>query len=79
MVKFTRVEGPVVRVEGRLDGQAVPQLDDLCRGSRGTADLTGLSSVDRAGAAALRRLRAEGWRLAGASLYLTSLLEEVQA
>ncbi len=81
MIKLTRVEvpHPVIRVEGRLDGQSVPELHAMASAGAGAVDLTGLVSVDRAGAEALARLRRAGWRITGASLYVESLLEEAQA
>ncbi len=73
------VEGTtrVVRIEGRLEKEFVPDLWAESRGADKTLrlDLSGLQSADRAGIRALRSLRAEGAVLAGASPYVRELLD----
>jgi hypothetical protein len=68
-----------IRVEGRLDAAGIAslrsRLDSLPPGA--TLDLSGLTSIDREGAAFLIRLREAGVALRGGSLYITRLLEEV--
>ncbi len=86
MIKLTKEQphgaDAIVRVEGRLDSEAVRELDAFVEGEDSpggiTLDLSGLASVDQGGRAALLRLRASGHRIVGASLYIHRLLEESQ-
>jgi len=67
----------VIRVDGRLSGEGVLELDGVCRkaGRPLELDLTHLSTVDDAGVATLRRLAGDGVLLAHASPYVRLLLE----
>jgi ABC-type transporter Mla MlaB component len=72
-----------VRLDGRLDAQAVPHLREAIATPGGDPahvriDLEGLASLDSAGRAALIELREAGHRLVGASLYIRHLLEETR-
>lgn len=83
MFRLTR-EGPgheVLRIDGGLEADAVEDLRRLLaeeRGAARTLDLDGLTSLDGAGRSLLLRLRAEGYRLRGGSLYVRQVLEEAQ-
>ncbi len=70
----------ILRVDGRLDAGAVPELHalvEMCRASaRITLSLAGLTSVDQAGKACLIDLRQTGCRLVRGSLYINRLLQE---
>lgn len=72
----------VIQVEGRLDSETVQELERLVTGlnrsAQITLDLSGLTSLDQEGRGALLRLRNEGRRVLGASLYVDRLLEEAQ-
>src|SRR5262249_23192796 len=59
----------VIRVDGRLSGEGVLELDGVCRKARRPLelDLTHLSTVDDPGVATLRRLPRRGVLLAPAS------------
>jgi hypothetical protein len=67
----------VVRIHGRLAGTAVHELERVCREATLPLllDVTNLMSADDEGIAALRRLRCDGVQLAGASPYLSLLLD----
>jgi anti-anti-sigma regulatory factor len=70
----------VIRIEGRLDVESVTELCAIVRQSEGQAvclEISGLDSIDRAGGRCLARLRDSGCRVAGGSLYIRRLLEEV--
>ena len=83
MIKLTThlpVGGPAeVKIEGRLDAGSIQSLQNLLDSSppNTTLNLSGLTSVDRAGGAFLVRQRESGVTLRGGSLYITQLLEEV--
>ena len=67
----------IVRVEGRLAAEFVAELlaesqTDL---PRLRLDLSGLQSADREGLRTLRKLRADGAVLEGASPYILELLD----
>ena len=68
--------GTVVRIEGRLDAAAVPDLLAACRavGSPLRLDLSGLMSADAVGAQALRRLTEAGAELTDMSPYIRQLV-----
>lgn len=72
-----------IRVEGRLGRDDVAELQALVgsenQGAGTTIELSGLTSADPDGRAALARLKQAGCRLVGASLYLHKLLEEVES
>lgn len=85
IVKVTATEpgpdGVVIRVEGRLGGEAAGELRRTCDAtgrepSAVTLDLTGLVQVDESGRRALAELRRRGCRIVGASMYIAYLLEE---
>jgi anti-anti-sigma regulatory factor len=69
----------VVRLEGRLDSETVPELRAFLReageGSL-TLELSGLASIDHDGLAALVSLRNAGYALQGGTLYVNRLLKE---
>lgn len=68
----------VVKVDGRLDAEGVPELEKVTR-DKTTAlylDLSGLRLADAEGIAALLRLQGAGAVIQGASPYLKLLLEE---
>lgn len=87
MIKVTVVAepaGPFVRVEGAVDHVSAPELlramEQFQRtGATGRIDLSGVTSVDGVAAALLRTLRADGWVLTNASLYIAMLLQESQS
>ena len=70
--------GTVVRIEGRLDAPAVPDLLAACRavGSPLRLDLSGLMSADAGGAEALRRLAEAEAELTDMSPYIRQLVLE---
>jgi hypothetical protein len=67
-----------IRVEGRLTGEAIGELERLIGGDlRSTClDLDDLRAVDAAALAALRRMRTAGLEMRGASPHLTWQIEE---
>jgi len=68
----------VVKVDGRLDAEGVPELDRVTH-DEGTAlclDLSGLRLADAEGIAALLRLQKAGAVIQGASPYFKLLLQE---
>ena len=73
-------QGPPVALalDGRLTGDEVAELrraiDEI--GGEVLLDLAGLQFADRPGVSALRELKAQGVRIAGASPYITLLLGE---
>ena len=66
-----------IRVEGRLDAGAVPDLQKEVKLASGTLrlDLTGLISADAEGVKELQALSAKGAELQGASVYIRQLLD----
>jgi len=70
-------------LEGEISGRWVPELRRECArvldGSGGglVLDLAGVSSIDVAGLALIRELRARRVRVRGCSLYVAALLEGV--
>lgn len=66
----------VVSIQGRLAGDAVPELERVCRDTSGTLilDMTYLMSVDDLGVATLKRLRTDGADFVGMSPYVALLL-----
>jgi anti-anti-sigma regulatory factor len=76
-------EGPpgTIKLDGRLTGADVPELNLACQQIKGQLilDLSDLRSLDRQGASALRELRAKGAELTGLSPYARLLVEPGQA
>jgi len=68
----------VVKVDGRLDAEGVPELEKVTRDKNAALylDLSGLRLADAEGIAALLRLQEAGAVIQGASPYLKLLLEE---
>ena len=68
-----------VRIEGRLEGEVLAELDRVCRAVPGdlVLDLSALLSADERGLAALRALAAGGARMIGASPYIQLLLTDM--
>ena len=66
----------VVRIQGRLAGGAVTELERVCRSTPGplVLDLTHLMSADDRGIEALKGLVADGAQCTGTSRYLELLL-----
>ncbi len=66
-----------IRVEGRLDAEAVPDLQREVKraGAPLRLDLSGLISADAEGIKELRALSAKGAELRGASAYIRQLLD----
>ena len=69
--------GHIVRIDGRLDGEGVVELDRVLASLSGPSrlELPGLRSADEPGLDALRALQARGIPFAGLSRYLGLLLE----
>jgi hypothetical protein len=68
-------EGPLLRLEGRLSGPWVDELNRACqRDGPLRLDLRGLQSVDLAGRQLLRRLARDGTGLLHPSGYVAALL-----
>jgi anti-anti-sigma regulatory factor len=88
MVKVSEQPGergdpPVLRVEGRLVGAWVPELqrvaeERLTAGAAMALDLTGLEFADGAGAALLRALRDRGVSLVGPSPFVALLVDRAR-
>ena len=74
-------EANTVRIDGRLEGEAVTELDRVCREVSGglVLDLSALLSADEIGLAALRALLAGGATVTGASPYIQLLLKGASA
>jgi len=68
----------IIKVDGRLDAEGVPELDKVTRDGSATLclDLSGLRLADAEGVAALLRLQKAGAVIQGASPYFKLLLEE---
>ncbi len=66
-----------IRVEGRLDLEAVPDLQREVKraGAPVRLDLSGLMSADAEGIKELQALSAKGAELRGASAYIRQLLD----
>jgi anti-anti-sigma regulatory factor len=64
----------ILRLEGRLRADEVPVLESSAETGVRVLDLTGLTSADEEGLAALRRLRDRGLEIRNASHYLAMLL-----
>lgn len=69
-------EETTIRVEGRLEGNGLSELQHLIRLANGTValDLSGLLSVDAVGAQELRELSKRGVELRSPSAYIRQLL-----
>jgi hypothetical protein len=67
-------EGRTVRLEGRLRGEEVRELEWSVEAGVRALDLRDLSSADCEGLAALRRLRDRGIEIRNASHHLAMLL-----
>ena len=70
-------ECTLVRVEGRLEGSGVGDLEGVCLGAKGPLrlELSALLRVDDVGLGLLRSLIASGATVSGASPYVSFLLE----
>ncbi len=66
----------VLHVAGRLAGDAITQLTDVCEPMEGhfVLDLSKLMFADDAGAAAIRTLREKGADIRGASSFIKLLI-----
>lgn len=66
----------VIRVDGRLAGDGVLQLEQACQAARRPVvlDLTHLATADDTGVVTLRRLAGDGAHLLGLTPYITLLL-----
>jgi hypothetical protein len=64
----------ILRLEGRLRGEEVPELERSAGPGVRALDLEGLMSADPEGLAALRRLRDRGVEIKNPSHYLAMLL-----
>jgi hypothetical protein len=73
-------EGPdvVFHVAGRLAGPAITQLEDVCEPMEGhcVLDLSNLMFADDAGAEVIRKLRARGANIRGASTFIKLLIND---
>ena len=67
----------LVRIEGRLEGEGVVELDRLCRRAKKPLrlELGALLNVDDVGLGLLRSLIAAGATVSGASPYIRFLIE----
>jgi hypothetical protein len=70
-------EVTVVRVDGRLVGEGVEELDRICTAALRPLriDLSGLLQADELGLSLLRALRGSGVELAGVSPFIQLLIE----
>ena len=77
ITRSTEGKAAVLRIEGRLNADTVPDLEKECRSAEPPLrlDLSGLSSADKDGIQTLRRLSAEGAELFGTSPYVRQLLD----
>ena len=66
----------VIRVDGRLVGDGVTQLEHACQAARRPVvlDLTHLATADDTGVVTLRRLAGDGAHLLGITPYIAQLL-----
>lgn len=66
----------VIRVDGRLAGDGVLQLEQACQAARRPVvlDLTHLATADDTGVVTLRRLAGDGVHLLGLTPYMAQLL-----
>lgn len=84
MLKLTRHQPTqretLIRIDGRLDAENLDELRGLLASAPGpaglTLDLSGVTSIDREGRDLLVRLRRDGCRFQGGSLYVNVLLGE---
>jgi anti-anti-sigma regulatory factor len=80
VLRITETEtttGRVLRVEGRLAGAWVDELQEACRRHRaGMLDLRGLQTVDVDGLRLLRQLALDGIALEHLSGYIAALLAD---
>ena len=76
----TRLDGSVrtVQVDGRLLSGEIAELSRACQGPCDSLviDLSDLSFADDGGVRVLKELRANGAKLHGAGLYLSTLLQD---
>jgi anti-anti-sigma regulatory factor len=82
--RITSVSGEdetLFRLEGRLGGTAVKDLEKAVQVAHGTVllDLSGLQFADAEGVRALRSLADKGTKLVGASSYIRQLLNETSS
>jgi len=73
-------EGPdaVLYVAGRLTGPAIARLSEVCEPMEGryVLDLSELMFADDAGAEVIRKLRASGADIRGASTFIKLLIDD---
>ena len=73
-------EGPdaVLHIAGRLTGPAITQLSEVCEAMEGryVLDLSKLMFADDAGAEVIRKLRARGADIRGASNFIKLLIND---
>ena len=71
----------VLHVAGRLTGPVITQLEDVCEpiDGRYVLDLSRLKFTDDAGAEAIRKLRARGAVIRGASSFINLLINSESA
>jgi anti-anti-sigma regulatory factor len=80
MLRITPI-GPdplaAVKLDGRLTGDHVTEVQRVCRAVKGRLilDLTDLQFADLQGVSALKELRAHGAEITGASPYIRLLLD----
>ena len=76
-LRITPVPGDdpaILRLEGRLRSEEVPELERSAEAGVQALDLEDLASADEEGLAALRRLRDRGVEIRNPSHYLSMLL-----
>ena len=75
----TETEGPVVvlRISGRLVKPVIKQLTDVCEPLENNfvLDLSNMTLADDAGAEVIRKLRAKGADIRGASSFIKLLIK----
>ena len=82
-ISVTTAEGTAVRLEGRLVGPWVDELDTCWRRLRVAAerpiriDLDGVTFVDAAGKAALRKMHADGAVFTASSVMMRAVADEI--
>lgn len=85
MLKITQLSGPgrehVLKLEGKLLGPWIAELDHACRRSPNASpvvlDLSGLVFADAAGTRALRELMQQGIVVANCPPLVTEMLKEI--
>jgi hypothetical protein len=71
----------VIRVDGHLVSEDIPELDKECRSIEGPLllDLSGLLSADESGVTRIRELAQQGAKLRGTSHYVQMLLDDTES